>query len=309
MEGRGSRRGFGFGNSTTVVERGSFGSTSMSRDDIEKLPCFDFMGKEKGIGSPVDCAVCLENFNVGDKCRSLPLCDHSFHAQCVDSWLLRAALCPLCRSSADSCRRGSISGIGSSRFSESVIEFGEYQTTDSGHLTSETALELIDGQTADTSVEFIEIEVRERQTVESGTATELGNCHTVECGHMSDTDTAFSESQIAESGHLGETAIKLRDGETAESCHLSSNNIELGENQELKESRENRPAENGHMGETTTDLSEGQRAECGNSSESGMDLKVSQVEIDFRERQTAENEHSNETATNLVMINQKDVAI
>ncbi|KAK3005970.1 hypothetical protein RJ639_017274 [Escallonia herrerae] len=287
MEGRGSRRGFGFGNSTNVVERGSFGSTSMSRDDIEKLPCFSFMGKEKGNGSPVDCAVCLENFNVGDKCRSLPLCDHSFHAQCVDSWLLRAALCPICRSSADSGRHWSISGIGSSRFSESVIEFGEYQTIDSGHLTSETALEVRDGQTADTSVEFIEIEVRERQTVESGTAAELSNCHTVECGHMNDTDTALSESP--KSGHLGETAIKLRDGgETAESCRRSSNNIELGEKQEVKESRENGPPEKGHMDETTTDLSDGQRAECGNSSESGMDLKVSQVEIDFRERQTAE---------------------
>ncbi|KAK4346314.1 hypothetical protein RND71_032653 [Anisodus tanguticus] len=45
-----------------MAERGNFGSNSMSQEDIEKLPCFDFQAKEKGISSPVDCAICLDNF-------------------------------------------------------------------------------------------------------------------------------------------------------------------------------------------------------------------------------------------------------
>lgn len=72
----------------------------MSRDEIEKLPSFDFRCKEKKGSSPVDCAVCLENFMAGDKCRLLPVCSHSFHAECIDIWLLKTPICPVCRSSA-----------------------------------------------------------------------------------------------------------------------------------------------------------------------------------------------------------------
>ncbi|CAK9157480.1 unnamed protein product [Ilex paraguariensis] len=93
IAGRAFRRGFG---GSDMVERGGFGNTSMSQDDLEKLPCFDFIVKSKG-SSPVDCAVCLENFKSGDKCRLLPLCRHSFHAKCVDSWLLKTHLSNLQR--------------------------------------------------------------------------------------------------------------------------------------------------------------------------------------------------------------------
>ncbi|KAK4417749.1 RING-H2 finger protein ATL3 [Sesamum alatum] len=101
--GRTLRRGL-IERNVNMVGRGSFGSTSMSQDDIEKLPCFDFTAKEeKGTTTspPPDCAVCLENFRVGEKCRLLPSCNHSFHAECVDLWLLRTPICPICRAAAD----------------------------------------------------------------------------------------------------------------------------------------------------------------------------------------------------------------
>jgi E3 ubiquitin-protein ligase RNF13 len=60
--GRVFRRGFSNG---TMVERGWIGSTSMSRDDLDKLPCYDYIAKEERC-SPVDCSVCLENFKMGD---------------------------------------------------------------------------------------------------------------------------------------------------------------------------------------------------------------------------------------------------
>ncbi|KAJ8638772.1 hypothetical protein MRB53_015466 [Persea americana] len=59
-------------------ERSSDSSIGMSANDLELLPCFDFKAREKG-NSPVDCAICLENFKMGDKCRLLPNCNHSFH--------------------------------------------------------------------------------------------------------------------------------------------------------------------------------------------------------------------------------------
>ena len=57
-----------------MVERRANGGRSMSIDDLEKLPCYDYVDNSKGnnTSSPVDCAVCLENLITGDKCRFLP---------------------------------------------------------------------------------------------------------------------------------------------------------------------------------------------------------------------------------------------
>lgn len=118
--GRAFRRGFTNSNSNNTAERSSsssFGSRSMSRDEIEKLPRFDFRGRvKKGsssiTSSPVDCAVCLENFMAGDKCRLLPVCSHSFHAECIDLWLLKTPICPVCRSCADAELLMSMTGPG-----------------------------------------------------------------------------------------------------------------------------------------------------------------------------------------------------
>lgn len=69
----------------------------MSKDDLKGLPCFEYKVAEKENTSSVDCAVCLENFKMGDKCRLLPNCKHSFHVQCIDSWVLKTPDCPICR--------------------------------------------------------------------------------------------------------------------------------------------------------------------------------------------------------------------
>ncbi|KAL3748291.1 hypothetical protein ACJRO7_009515 [Eucalyptus globulus] len=83
-----------------LVQRVNAPTVTISSEDLDNLPCFDYAG---GIGDrgtsngPGDCAVCLESFKVGEKCRSLPDCSHSFHAQCIDSWLLKTPICPICR--------------------------------------------------------------------------------------------------------------------------------------------------------------------------------------------------------------------
>lgn len=41
------------------------------------------------------CAVCLSEFEEGDFLRQLP-CGHSFHRHCIDKWLKRNKVCPLC---------------------------------------------------------------------------------------------------------------------------------------------------------------------------------------------------------------------
>ncbi|CAA7401626.1 unnamed protein product [Spirodela intermedia] len=45
----------------------------------------------------LECAVCLSEFDGGDTLRLLPKCDHVFHANCIDAWLLAHTTCPVCR--------------------------------------------------------------------------------------------------------------------------------------------------------------------------------------------------------------------
>lgn len=41
------------------------------------------------------CAVCICDFEEGEMLRRLP-CNHSFHQHCIDKWLRRNKVCPLC---------------------------------------------------------------------------------------------------------------------------------------------------------------------------------------------------------------------
>ncbi|KAF7809271.1 RING-H2 finger protein ATL47-like [Senna tora] len=63
---------------------------------IDALPVFLY--KEIiGLKEPFDCAVCLCEFSEQDKLRLLPMCNHAFHIDCIDTWLLSNSTCPLCR--------------------------------------------------------------------------------------------------------------------------------------------------------------------------------------------------------------------
>lgn len=88
-------------SSTSRTTKGMFGDNI---GDLKNLPCFDYVEQDRGNNNNnnnnsnvVDCAVCLESFNVGDACRLLPNCRHSFHVQCIDLWILKKPFCPICR--------------------------------------------------------------------------------------------------------------------------------------------------------------------------------------------------------------------
>lgn len=125
----------------SATDRNTAGNTTISVNDLEKLPCYDYKARSKG-SSPIDCAVCLDNLKVGEKCRLLPLCNHSFHAQCVDAWLLKTPICPICRATADSRRISpDVVGEESSHFSDTSADIRGSVTTESSHF-SDASVEL-----------------------------------------------------------------------------------------------------------------------------------------------------------------------
>ncbi|XP_055802436.1 E3 ubiquitin-protein ligase ATL9-like [Solanum dulcamara] len=75
------------------------------KEMFNKKSCkFVFRRKKRvesiGQGS-LDCAICLSEFEHGERGRKLETCKHIFHENCLEKWLMQKdikASCPLCRS-------------------------------------------------------------------------------------------------------------------------------------------------------------------------------------------------------------------
>eukprot|EP00245_Coleochaete_scutata_P007849 TRINITY_DN23633_c0_g1_i1.p1 TRINITY_DN23633_c0_g1~~TRINITY_DN23633_c0_g1_i1.p1 ORF type:complete len:341 (-),score=30.79 TRINITY_DN23633_c0_g1_i1:853-1875(-) len=72
----------------------------MTVREVRALPSFTFKSGDGGNGTTETCAICLEDYEPGDKLRLLP-CRHEFHMACIDQWLTtRRAFCPVCKRDA-----------------------------------------------------------------------------------------------------------------------------------------------------------------------------------------------------------------
>lgn len=74
-------------------------SRGLDASVIASLPVFAFSAKTHP--DPVECAVCLSEFEDGETGRVLPRCNHSFHIDCIDMWFQSHSTCPLCRALVD----------------------------------------------------------------------------------------------------------------------------------------------------------------------------------------------------------------
>ncbi|QCD80447.1 nucleolysin TIA-1/TIAR [Vigna unguiculata] len=71
-------------------------SNALLPREINKLPRFR-LSRGSHMLADSHCVVCLDAFRSGQCCRKLAACGHVFHRRCVDTWLLKVAACPTCR--------------------------------------------------------------------------------------------------------------------------------------------------------------------------------------------------------------------
>jgi len=71
----------------------------LSLDDIEKIPQKSYSENILGIlhFQHKSCPICYEDFMKGQSIIALPQCEHVYHSSCINSWLLKSPLCPICR--------------------------------------------------------------------------------------------------------------------------------------------------------------------------------------------------------------------
>lgn len=80
--------------STTTASAAA--SRGLDQSVMKSLPVFTF--SDETHKDPIECAVCLSEFEENESGRVLPNCKHTFHVDCIDMWFHSHSTCPLCRS-------------------------------------------------------------------------------------------------------------------------------------------------------------------------------------------------------------------
>ncbi|KFK35214.1 hypothetical protein AALP_AA5G255300 [Arabis alpina] len=90
----------------SVSESGSSSSSSLKSSDIESIPTIQISSSMLCSNPDLDldldpdsvllCAVCKEDFVIGESAKRLP-CNHIYHSDCIVPWLSDHNSCPLCR--------------------------------------------------------------------------------------------------------------------------------------------------------------------------------------------------------------------
>ncbi|KAI3903925.1 hypothetical protein MKW92_047368 [Papaver armeniacum] len=73
-------------------------TTGLGGSAIQSLPMVA-LGESGRLPNPDinTCSICLSEYRPKETLKTLPLCNHCFHADCIDVWLRLKSTCPICR--------------------------------------------------------------------------------------------------------------------------------------------------------------------------------------------------------------------
>ncbi|GJT30786.1 zinc finger, RING/FYVE/PHD-type containing protein [Tanacetum coccineum] len=103
-------------------------TTALDKPTIESYPS-TVLGENCELPKDhhVTCAICLSDYKPKDAVRTIPECNHYFHADCIDEWLKLNVTCPVCRKSPQSS---------SFVTSSSSVSSSSLDSTNSSHTTT-----------------------------------------------------------------------------------------------------------------------------------------------------------------------------
>ncbi|KAH9605338.1 hypothetical protein KSS87_009272 [Heliosperma pusillum] len=86
--------------SPTIFPQPVILTVGLDMPTIESYPK-TILGESKRLPKTSDriCPICLSEYQPKETLRSIPECNHFFHADCIDEWLRMNVTCPLCRNS------------------------------------------------------------------------------------------------------------------------------------------------------------------------------------------------------------------
>ncbi|XP_061164416.1 E3 ubiquitin-protein ligase rnf8-B-like [Saccostrea echinata] len=80
-----------------LAERiGDAKGSGITEEALQSLCTTQFQSQTADTNDVNECRICISDFDDGDTITSLP-CNHRFHKHCIETWLKRKAVCPICR--------------------------------------------------------------------------------------------------------------------------------------------------------------------------------------------------------------------
>ena len=84
-------------NHIMLHDTNKYGNPPAAKKAVESLKKYKINEEKiKEFGFENSCAVCKDEFNIGEECLSMP-CNHYFHGDCLIPWLKERNSCPVCR--------------------------------------------------------------------------------------------------------------------------------------------------------------------------------------------------------------------
>lgn len=86
-------------NSSATAAESAIVVPGLDQATLDSYPKFVYSERKQGLIDASACSICLADYKDSNVLRALPDCGHSFHVECIDTWMRIHATCPMCRTS------------------------------------------------------------------------------------------------------------------------------------------------------------------------------------------------------------------